>query len=373
MRRKQSSARLFYILMCVSTFVLALFLGGKVPYGALTALILVFPLALLLAWIPGRQLLARHKLDRDVCPRSTEVRYTFSVRNKGLIPAAWTRFEVNATHELPDKPDAFEMPFGPFQSFQWDVTFSPPHRGVYLLTVSGFRVTDPFCLVTKTVTRSRGASPDTLTLTVLPKRVPIPDSWKERLSPQGTGGLFAQSSDEPAVDSRLYRYGDSPRRIHWKLTARQRELMVRQYESLETRRLLVVLDLQPFEAEARADCEDALIESCLSVVHYALERQIDTTLVYGQNGELRRFTGRDLRFFDDLCYEMAAAQFNSRLTLPELLIPEAHMFYLFSVDMPQDLSELPQDRPVDIAVIRGFDGETGGTAQQLLRVTVLQP
>lgn len=373
MKRKQSSARLYYILMCVSTFVLALFLGGKIPYGAAAALILVLPAAFLLSWAPGRQLQAHQTLDRDVCPRSTEVCYTFTMRNRGLIPVAWARLEVISSHALPDKPEAFEMPLGPYQSFCWETVFTPQHRGLYTLTLSEVRVTDPFCLTTRSFQKISGNLPTVLTLTVLPKRLPIPDNWKERLDSQGTGGSFAQSSDEPAVDSRVYRYGDSPRRIHWKLTARQRELMVRQYESAENRRLLVVLDLQPFEAEARAEYEDTLIEYCLAVVYYALERQIDTTLIYGQGGEARRFTGHDTRFFEDLRRDMAGIQFNSRLSLTELLSEtmEMQMLYLFSVDLPESLSGLPQDRPVELAVIRGYEGRDLRGAAQLMRVTAL--
>ncbi len=373
MKRRRSAARLFYILMCVSTFVLALFLGGKIPYGAVSALLLVLPAAFLLSWIPGRQLTASHTLDRDVCPRGTEVHYTLAVNNKGLIPAAWTRFAVASSHELPGKPEAFEVPLGPFQSFSWDAAFTPPHRGLYTLTLSEFRITDPFCLTTNSV--SSRYKPAALTLTVLPKPIPILEEWKERLDPQGGNGLFAQSSDEPAVDSRAYRYGDSPRRIHWKLTARQRELMVRQYESEENRRLVVVLNLRPFEAEAPEDYEDTLIEHCLSVLRYAFERQIETTFVYAQERETRRFTGRDLRLFDRLQRDMAAVEFNSQLSLPELLSEAhgAHMLYLFSVDMPESLAELPQDIPVEIAVIRGFDDQKQpyGNEARTMRVTVL--
>ncbi|MDR1692360.1 MAG: DUF58 domain-containing protein [Oscillospiraceae bacterium] len=370
MKRRQSSARLFYIVMCAGTFVLALFVGGTIPYGSAAVMILTYPVACFLSWIPGRQFTVRHALDRDVCPRGTEVRYLFGVANRGIVPAAWTRFEIESTYEIPGKPDAFETPIAPFKSFTWETSFAPPHRGIHTLKLADLRVTDPFCLVTNKLTKRKDL-PDPLTLTVLPRLIPLPDSWKERLDPRGAGGPFAQSSDEPAVDSRQYRYGDSPRRIHWKLTARQRELMVRQYESEEKRRLLVILDLRPFKHEKAESAEDVLIEACLSVVCFALERQIDTTLLYAQGPDILRFTGRDSRFFEHLLRDMATVKFNSSVDLPDLLAKSdgAQMLSLFGAEMPDTLSVLPQDIPAELAVLRGFEGAYDPT--QLIRVTVL--
>src|SRR5690606_33052987 len=42
---------------------------------------------------------------------------------------------------------------------------------------------------------------------------------------------------------RSFRYGDNPRMIHWRTSARQNSLMVREYHEIRDRDLLVLLDL----------------------------------------------------------------------------------------------------------------------------------
>jgi uncharacterized protein (DUF58 family) len=180
------------------------------------------------------------------------------------------------------------------------------------------------------------------------------------------------------MESRAYRYGDSPRRIHWNLTARNRELMVRQYESIERRRLLVVLDLTPLTSEDAPAREDALIESCLSVVRSAMERQIETTLVYAEGDVIRNYTGRDTRAFEEIHQASALLEFNSAIPAVRLLeeARRAQMLFFFCAGAPdgETMSALPQDRPVEMAVMD--DGAGSGKLPESagsIRVTELKP
>ena len=59
---------------------------------------------------------------------------------------------------------------------------------------------------------------------------------------------------------RSFRYGDNPRMIHWRTSARQNTLMVREYHEIRDRDLLVLLDLA-----AEPDDEEALLRVELAV------------------------------------------------------------------------------------------------------------
>ncbi len=59
---------------------------------------------------------------------------------------------------------------------------------------------------------------------------------------------------------RLFRYGDNPRMIHWRTSARQNLLMVREYHEIRDRDLMVLLDL----AAAPGD-EESLLRAELAV------------------------------------------------------------------------------------------------------------
>ncbi|MCL2002473.1 MAG: DUF58 domain-containing protein [Oscillospiraceae bacterium] len=372
--KKLRSARLWYAVSLFISLMAASLLGGEVAYHMVAALIALAGAAALAALLSKRRIAVRHALDGDVCVRGGEARYALQIRNKGLFPLTWAEVRLSSTRGVTGNGASFETALAPYGSANHIAKFSPPHRGLYVMLVESVRVSDPFRL-----TKLSARKPHPLTLKVMPKLLPISEVWKRRLDPQGQGGLFTQSSDEPAVDSRTYRYGDSPRRIHWNLTARRRELMVRQYESLENRRLLVVLDLSPFEADDVKSCEDALIESCLSVVRYALERRIETTLVYAEGSRIRGCTGRDMRMFGELHHAMSVVEFASAVP-PEGLLngaERAQMLYLFCARPPSGdlLAAFPQDIPIELALVRTFGGvrRTPVESAGLVRVTELMP
>jgi uncharacterized protein (DUF58 family) len=369
--KKLRSARFGYILSLASALAASALFGGTVAYSAAAALAMLPLAAFLLAWCSERQLSVRHALDKDYCLRGENVRYVVRLRNRGIVPLTCAEIKCLFARGLTVLEENFQAALAPLATTGHIAEFSPPHRGLYSLSVESVSVSDPFRL-----TGLSGRCPGPLTLTVMPKLIPLSEAWKQRLDPQGAGGLFSQSSDEPAVDNRLYRYGDSPRRIHWNLTARKNELMVRQYESIESRRLLVALDLSAFDAADPAACEDTLIESCLSVVRYALERQIETSLVFAEGRQIRCLSGRDSHAFGEIHRAMATVEFNAELPLPHLLgdAEQAQMIYLFCMNAPgsDTLSVLPQDRPVELAVVRTRqDGAPPPESMGFMRVTEL--
>lgn len=350
--KKLRSARGGYAVSLLAAMTVAAMFGGLTAYGTAAALLVLAGAAALLTLWNRRQLSVRHALNNHQCTRGSEVRYAVLMRNRGIVPLTWAEASLSSSRGGGLAKAQFEVSLTPFGEYRYQTGFCPPHRGIYTLLIDKILVSDPFRL-----THFKCRRPDPLTLMALPKLTPIMETWKQRLDPQGSGGFFAQTSDEPAVDNRTYRYGDSPRRIHWNLTARKRELMVRQYESIESRRLLIVLDLSPHQNDPPEASEDTLIEACLSVVQYALEKQIITTLVYAEGDTIQTFTGRDMRIFDEIHYAMATMGFTSNVPALHLIdeARDAQMVYLFSMTAPggETLSGLPQDKPVELAFVRG--------------------
>ena len=69
----------------------------------------------------------------------------------------------------------------------------------------------------------------------------------------------------------LNRLGDSLKRVHWKLSARKRELVVRRFEEPVLPEALVLMDCSPPPSwghpEAEADVRDSLLETAASVMN----------------------------------------------------------------------------------------------------------
>lgn len=72
-------------------------------------------------------------------------------------------------------------------------------------------------------------------------------SWDRRLISQVSGSEAIKrrrgAQDEEFFGLRQYRSGDSRRHIHWRATARNRQLMVKQFDSRSDRDFVIVLDL----------------------------------------------------------------------------------------------------------------------------------
>ncbi len=87
----------------------------------------------------------------------------------------------------------------------------------------------------------------------------------------GTEAMARASEDVTnPTDVRSYQPGDPLKKIHWKLSARKQELLVRRFEDPVQPDLLVLMDSavpkQPDNSEAEADLRDTLIETAASVM-----------------------------------------------------------------------------------------------------------
>jgi uncharacterized protein (DUF58 family) len=90
---------------------------------------------------------------------------------------------------------------------------------------------------------------------------------------QGDPGseLMARANEDLSApsDIRAYQQGDAMKKIHWKLSIRKRELIVRKFEEPLMQEVLILMDCSrpPFRGnpQAEADIRDALLETAASV------------------------------------------------------------------------------------------------------------
>lgn len=151
-------------------------------------------------------------------------------------------------------------------------------RGRYPLGPLQLRLTDPFgmCELTRSF-----SSYDTLT--VIPRVEALPPV---RLSGESKGyGDGRQRSlalaGEDDVIPRGYRYGDDLRRVHWRLTARYGELMVRREEQPQRARCTVLLDTRGigFRGAGPDSAFEWAVSGAASVLVHMLERGFSVRLL----------------------------------------------------------------------------------------------
>lgn len=151
-------------------------------------------------------------------------------------------------------------------------------RGRYPLGPLQLRLTDPFGMCE--LTRSFSTYD---TLTVIPRVEPLPPV---RLTGEAKGyGDGRQRSlalaGEDDIIPRGYRYGDDLRRVHWRLTARYGELMVRREEQPQRSRCTVLLDTRgiAYEGAGPDSAFEWAVSGTASTLVHMLERGFSVRLL----------------------------------------------------------------------------------------------
>lgn len=257
--------RLFMPVTVMLALLLAAFSTGSPVF--LTGAVLIAALIITSfvgVWQASRSLTVQSDLSGRAVQRGESVMLTVNVHHKGLIPIAPILLELYAT---PDTPETqVRLKDAPGKNQRLTMPFHAAHVGVSHPGVKSCTIEDLFGLfsVTKKPRTGRGE------LLVLP----MPFEVEKLTFAPGDSGLetMARATEDVTSpsDVRAYQPGDAMKKIHWKLSLRKRELMVRRFEEPVLPDCLVLMDCSPppswGHAEAEADVRDSLLETAASVM-----------------------------------------------------------------------------------------------------------
>ncbi len=244
--------------------VAGLSLGAKVflSLALLLALVLVVGYASVRGTV--KTLNIQTRLGGRTVVRGEDVNLELRVSHRGVIPVAPMVVELLATPEMPEAVIRVSGTRGKTQTASLRLHAS--HVGVSQPGIRRCVVEDVFGLFTYTWVPGNVRSD----LLVLPQVFPVE---KLRFAPGDPGmGTMARASEDltSPSDTRAYAPGDPMKKIHWKLSLRKRELLVRKFEEPILPDALVLLDLSrpdcPAGSEDESDLRDALTETAASVM-----------------------------------------------------------------------------------------------------------
>lgn len=212
------------------------------------------------------------KIDmKGVKPRVTRgdtLMTVFTVRHASLLPVASVRIQLNVPSAYsPTQEISVHTP--PFAERSFRHMIQCPHRGVFDAGVTRISARDMFGLFCI----SRKPNMRLIHMEVLPK---VKQARPMELKASDMGPEFmARSSEDTASpsDIRAWQDGDSLKKVHWKLSMRRREIMVRTYEESARPDTLIIPDLSEITAlkDQQLTMEDCICESCLSAAKAQLE------------------------------------------------------------------------------------------------------
>ena len=201
---------------------------------------------------------AGYALDRVTAAVGETLRVTYTVRNAGRLPKLW--LELHNPTTLPVPLPGRALALGPHAERAWAARVPLSARGHFRVDPLVIRTGDPFGLFEASATVGTGTA-----VTVYPRVEPLP-RWRLPASTlEGSSSMAERTMQTtPLVTSvRPYAPGDSYNRIHWKSSARQGELQVKEFDLEQTADLWIVLDLDRHVQAGTGD--ESTLESAVRV------------------------------------------------------------------------------------------------------------
>ncbi len=253
--------------VCFGFFLLCALSMGNRTY-------LLISIVIALAWVfsyvsiqlAEKSVLVRNGLSGQKVNRGDIVSMEIAVSHKSPLPIAPVALKMRATSNTP----AGTIHLTQLGKRRQRVVhkFAADHVGAMFPGVDSYIVSDVFGFFK----REHEPPLDGMELLVLP----VPFEVEPLTFAAGDMGVetMKRAMEDPSspADIRSWQQGDPLKRIHWKASARKRELMVRQFEEPALPDALVLLDTSPphltegLPEEKKPFLKDAILETAASVV-----------------------------------------------------------------------------------------------------------
>ena len=204
------------------------------------------------------------QLSGTTVRRGDDVTLNLRMRHRGVLPVAPLRLELSDPAGSGGREVRLKNRPGRIQTLR--LPFHAAHVGVFPVGLQAVTVEDLLSMVSRRIPLDRTAAE----LVVLPRTF---DVAPLKLAPGDPGSeIMARATEDlnAPSDIRSYQPGDAMKKIHWKLSLRKGELMVRKFDEPILQDVLILMDCSRPPSwghpQAEADIRDALLETAASVV-----------------------------------------------------------------------------------------------------------
>ena len=222
-------------------------------------------------------------LSDEIYEKNQSFRVSVKVKNRFLIPVAPAVISVSLPQPSSSADDG-ELVFAlaPFQRNTLKISYTLPYRGQYIFTLKKFKRYDMlklFCL-----SRKLGAEKK---IVVLPRRIEL-DTAKSIGAEKEDVTAGRNNRDGSELNFiRKYYDGDDFRRIHWKLSAKQDDYMVRQMMEPDNLGMIVYCDFHAYSvnAEENAAAADRVAEAAIALIYNGIKNSEESLCVWFNSGQ----------------------------------------------------------------------------------------
>jgi len=256
---------LFYILFIDSMSLLILLLTLAFPFIQLYILFRI-----------SKNISSSLSTEEQNIPKNTETKIIVNIRNYSVFPVSCAVATLNITNTLTGEVQTLTTMIPVSADNEQSIKFcvSYAHCGKILITLKSIKIYDYIKLFSRTI--SMNVSKEII---VVPSLVRISPTIETSFT--GTAENDEFSKIKPGDDCteifniREYAYGDKINRIHWNLTTKLDNLMVKEYSMPVSSRIIIVFEFCIDESsDDRFYKNDATIETAISLSHFMINNNI---------------------------------------------------------------------------------------------------
>ena len=331
-----------YLALLFICLLYAYFFGGFFPYTILYLIVLMPLISILHLIITVTMLRISEQLNDRTFVKGETASYRLILQNTSFlyIPYINVQMYIEGQYILKDLKN-MKLSLMPFSTHEFKYEMPLLYRGRYDIGIKLIKIYDLLGIF------SYSFSPfEKKSILVKPRIVNI--NYKDVPVAHITEGEMSSGYKEIGNDEikniRSYVYGDSFRKIHWKLSSKIGKMMVKETSNELDNNVLIYLNLQnSFKTdEAKLKDEDCLIEELVAQINYFIKCNIPATLCYFKNElqSLRASTVSEFQSIYQLLSEIKFYQIDPEINYIDYLAETelaCNLVYIFTIVLDGDI------------------------------------
>ncbi|WP_242981206.1 DUF58 domain-containing protein [Ruminiclostridium sufflavum] len=257
-------------------------------------------------------------IEKRIIVKGESVRLIIKLCNEDFLIFPYVFVSFFGSHSL-FNADSYSqsLTITPFSKKEFAFDMVCKYRGQYEIGISDIYIEDFLGLI-----RLKYKIPETKKIIVYPK-IEYLDSFDIFTNSCADSQTFSQGMLEDInniKDLRNYTYGDSLRKIHWKQTAKNGSLMIKNYQSTTDVNVNILLDLRRnrYSDEINTIIEDKLIEAVIAVVHYYLYKNISVSyMCFDERMDIIKASNQ--AEFDYIYKTLSSISFRQQVSLADIV------------------------------------------------------
>ncbi len=311
-------SRFTFVFLFVLSIIFLYNFGGFVSFFFFNTLVALLILSLAYTIFVFVRIKFIQEIDKRVIVKGENVRLVVKISNEDILVYPYVFATFFSSHSsFKCKNSSQSLSISPKSGKEFIFDLECKFRGEYNVGLSEIYIEDFLGLI-----KLKYKIPEPKKIIVYPKIEHL--SNFSILSSGSTDSQSAENNIQENInnikDIREYVDGDSFRKIHWKLTARNDKLMIKNYEGVTDANANILLDLRKniYSHDENIIIEDKLIEAAVAILYYYLSKGVSVNYVYF-NEKLQVFKASNMLDFEQLYKSLSCVNFDQQVSMPDIL------------------------------------------------------